>query len=80
MALCVQSECSDVQCTQTLMPDSLSWEEQGFWIEGSQSDLLDHNYALQKRCGRVRQAQGSKDLSQHTPVVELSTILDNQVG
>lgn len=71
-ALCVQSGCTDVQSTQTHMPDSLSWVEQ--------SDLLDHNYALQKRGGRVRQAQGSKDLSQHIPMVELSTILDNQVS
>lgn len=62
------------------MPDSLSWVEQGFWVEGSQSDLLNHNYAVQKRSGRVRQAQSSEDLSQHIPLVELSTILDNQVG
>lgn len=80
MALCVQSGRTDAPSTQTHMPDSLSRLEQGFWVEGAQSDLLDHNYPLQKRDGRVRQAWGSKDLSQHIPMVELSTILDNQVG
>lgn len=48
-------------------------------VEDKDRYLLGHNYTLQKRGGRVRQAQGSKDLSQHVPMVELSTIQANHV-